>query len=45
MAPQQTEKKLASNGAIIYPIKYFHWVTGLLDSVSSKESNLDGGRG
>lgn len=45
IAPQQTDKELATNGAIIYPIKYIHWVIGLLDSVSSKESNLDGRRG
>lgn len=31
IAPQQTDKELASNGTIIYPIKNLHWATGLLD--------------
>lgn len=40
IAAQQTHTELTSNGAIIYPIKYFHWATGLLGSLSSKEKAI-----
>lgn len=40
IAPQQTDKALSSNAAITYPIKYFHWVAGLLGSASSAEKDI-----